>query len=399
VSGRRGEAIAARGPRASAAPLVLHAIAADAVVAEEPGYRLRRHELRALLWAKAARDTHRVRRCGRVPLGGTITLADARGAGHWRGLETCGSVACPCCGPKIRRRRAEETDLALRRHLEAGGGAVMLTLTMPHGRSSELGAMWDALAAAWRNLVSGRHRQMLRDRFGHRFTVRATEVTYGRHGWHVHLHVVLLLEQPLATLEDYRALHRFVHERWARRLVALGQPEPSLARGVMLKPIRCAGDLAGYLAKVDEDRSLGREVARPDLKAGRWRSRTLEQVLRDYQRQERPQDWRIFEEYLVVSKGRRQFDFSPGLRAALIPDVWVQSDEAIAAEAEPAVDVVRVDLELWRALVVAKLTTRALWSYEAGGMCEFRLLLRLNGLAVEVEPGWGGGVPLLRLRC
>jgi hypothetical protein len=181
--------------------------------------------------------------------------------------------------------------------------------------------------------------------------------------------------------------------------VALGQPEPSLQRGVMLKPIRCAGDLASYLAKVDEDHSLGREVARPDLKLGRWRSRTPEQVLRDYQRARRPEDWRIFEEYLLVSKGRRQFDFSPGLRGALIPDVRAKSDEAIAAEAESgAVDVVHLDLELWRALVAARLTTRALGSYEAGGLCELRLLFRLGGLPVDLETG-SMGCPLLRLRC
>jgi hypothetical protein len=76
-----------------------------------------------------------------------------------------------------------------------------------------------------------------------------------------------------------------------------------------------------------------------------------------------------------------------------------KSDEAIAAEAEPgAVDVARFDLELWRALVAAKLTTRARWSDERGGMCELRLLLGLNGLASTFATG-SVGCPLLRLRC
>src|SRR6185437_11787061 len=82
----------------------------------------------------ASPDQHRVSRCGRARLAPSPAVALAPdGSAHFRGLVTCGSVtACPVCAAKVRQARAEEIDRALGRHLCAGGGAVFVTLTMPH---------------------------------------------------------------------------------------------------------------------------------------------------------------------------------------------------------------------------------------------------------------------------
>src|SRR5262245_10481983 len=124
------------------------------------------------------------------PREGSGDPAESSGQARYRGRMVCGTQACPVCGPKIRWRRPQETETALARYLETGGGAVMVALTAPHRRGNDLGEMWDALTAAWRSITTGRHRAGLRERFGHRRTIRATEVTHARHGWHVHQHPV-----------------------------------------------------------------------------------------------------------------------------------------------------------------------------------------------------------------
>ena len=50
-------------------------------------------------------------------------------------------------------------------------------------------------------------------------------MTHGRHGWHPHLHVLLLVEQP-ATIPELQSIWRFLRERWDRRVVALDFREP-----------------------------------------------------------------------------------------------------------------------------------------------------------------------------
>ena len=122
-------------------------------------------------------------------------------------------TACPVCAAKVRQARAEKIDRALGRHLGAGGGAVFVTLTMPHDAGMPLEKVWNTISGAWAALVAGRHRKALRERFGVVGSMRAVEVTHGRAGWHPHLHVRLLVRGP-RDLDDLQALHRFLRERW-----------------------------------------------------------------------------------------------------------------------------------------------------------------------------------------
>jgi replication protein len=293
--------------------------------AEEP-CRHARQRLRAHLWAMLPPDQHRVSRCGRARLAPSPEVAlAADGSAHFRGLVTCGSVtACPVCAAKVRQARADEIDRALGRHLAAGGGAVFVTLTAPHDAGMPLQKVWDTISEAWAALVAGRHRKALREQFGVIGYVRAVEVTHGPAGWHPHLHVLLLVEDD-RDLDDLRELHRFLRERWGRRVTAAGFREPALHRGVRVLPIYSADGMGGSLTKVGEDEgpvgTPGLELARPDLKAGRSRgSRAPFRILADHAQHRKPADWRLWEEWLHVAKGRRTSNLSRGLRAQLLPD-------------------------------------------------------------------------------
>jgi hypothetical protein len=85
--------------------------------------------------------------------------------------------ACPVCAAKVRQALAQEFDRALSQHLAASGGAVFVTLTMPHDAGTPLERVWDEFSEAWAAIVAGRHRKRLRDDFGVIGYVRAVEVT------------------------------------------------------------------------------------------------------------------------------------------------------------------------------------------------------------------------------
>ena len=96
-------------------------------------------------------------------------------------------------------------------------------------------------------------------------------------------------------------------------------------------------------------------------------------------------DWRLFSEWLVVSKGRRTLEWSRGLRALLLPDDVDLSDEEIAAEVEPAVPVAAIAPDVWRELVRRGLTTDTLEAVEAQGSEVLVVLVRAAGLDVGLE--------------
>ena len=78
--------------------------------------------------------------------------------------------------------RAEEIDQALRGHLDQGGGAAFLTYTTRHHRSDGLADRLDLVLTALRHVLRGSGWERRRDRLGVVGSIRAGEVTYGRHG-------------------------------------------------------------------------------------------------------------------------------------------------------------------------------------------------------------------------
>jgi hypothetical protein len=271
----------------------------------------------------------------------------------------------PVCAAKVRQARAEEIDAGLRRHLARGGGA-FATFTIPHDAGMAFADLWSAMAETWSVLLSGRHRQGLR-KLGVIGTIRAVDVTHGRNGWHPHLHVLLPLEAR-PEIEDLQAIHRFLRERWNRRVLALGFREPSLYRGVRLLPVMVADEVGAYLTKVGEV-----DDARPRTRPNRPQDRPrlgLALTVRHpagHHRLGRAADWRLFEEWLLVSKGRRTLEWSRGLRAGLLADVAERTDEQIAGETDSGTPVVTLAPSAWREVVAGGLSVAVLRAADAGG--------------------------------
>lgn len=178
--------------------------------------------------------------------------------GHYHGTVRCGSwSACPVCSWAIRGERAKDVTRCVQWWREQGGAVELLTLTFAHSMGDELRPLRVAMQRCWRMLFAGDSGKKLRRDLGIEHYVRGTDDTYGRNGWHPHLHVVLFT-RPAGNRA--RAVAQ-LRARWhACVLKHLGRHHvPSWSRGADVR--ECHRD--EYIAK------LGLELTSAQTKVGK----------------------------------------------------------------------------------------------------------------------------------
>lgn len=357
----------------------------------------------------------RSRGAGRV----TITKTAAGRAGYGN-LQACSSVwACPCCAPKIMKQRADDLGRVLAWARREGHTVALITLTLRHHKPEHLADLWDLLSQGWGRVTSGagwvseseekyrdwlddwEHRRDLAERGLGRFPqggrsgtprrrrigdqerygvlgyARAVEVTHGSHGWHPHVHAVVILENKAGGAEGQflghqaaKALGRSMFDRWARAMPEQNRPDADSGGLDVTVSLAAEKKLAEYLTKDglgDSDEHVrnsvekaGRDVAMEathgHAKLGRKPgSRTPFQILADldYDRQTKKradQDLATWLEWIEASSGRRQITWSVGLRelAGMLEDEL--TDEELAEADDPGDVVLTLPTDTWRAV-------------------------------------------------
>ena len=250
---------------------------------------------------------HSLRRtsfCRRKRIAATVQVQLGEdGRPHFSGLETCGSVwGCPVCASIIMAERASEVTTFAERYREDGGHTYMLTCTISHGLGSNLRAMRQGLAQAWRRFWQGRAAQERRRAWGIEHTVRAVEVTHGPHGWHPHTHTLLGSSRKLTESDRYEMA---VAWRSAVRAVLGSDHEPNLENGVHLTETT----RAEYLAK------LGLETASILTKGAHAGHRTSWQIMHDAVAGD-PRSVTLWRQYTCAMHGARQLTWSRGTKRA-----------------------------------------------------------------------------------
>lgn len=202
---RGGPHVAPHRPR----PIALRPDWVPAQPAPSPKLRRRLYEIRDALRILGRRTSpegwSRIGQCGRAVVSKEgrvgVVVGTETGRAGYRGLARCGSVwECPTCMAAICQGRAGE----LERVCEEWHGlhrCAMLTLTVRHGAGQDLRTLVRGLSKAWRGFQRGKGWRAIKDRLGIVGTICAREVTHGPHGWHPHLHVVLLLKEPIPSRE------------------------------------------------------------------------------------------------------------------------------------------------------------------------------------------------------
>lgn len=266
------------------------------------------------------------------------------GSAHFSGTERCGSIwACPVCSAVIRAERAGDIAEAVRRHEEAGGRVLLLTLTVRHRAEDALATSLDAVLSGWREVVTGAPWKRWADRLGLVGYVRAVEITHGEAGWHPHAHVLLFTEQQVMPADMVR-FRRWVYERWADRVEARTGRVPDFAHGVDLKT---AGgtEVGQYLAKVqDTGLKTGMELARSDLKGGHQGNRMPFELLDAPNGDVVARD--LWLEYVRHTKGRRAITWSRHLRDRLGMTAE-RTDDEIVEDTEAAERLAEIEGTSW----------------------------------------------------
>lgn len=321
-----------------------------------------------LEWLREHSTRNGARSCMHALAQGVNITANSSGVVGIRGARRCASPwSCSCCSPVIAERRATEIDQAASAHLASGGSLLFVTATLAHKFGDDLDDLLTMLQSSW----SATFRWGRAGRpswYGGQ--VRTVEITYGRNGWHPHVHSLVFVPPG----HDAQAAVRAHGVRWARAVERRGgatDVTSSASPGWDVRPVHDAGDLAGYLTKVEGGWSAGLELTRSDLKRkGTTPFMLLEEAAGGDSRARS-----LFLVYERATAGRRRVVASPGLLA------MVDDEEAALGDAPEAPNVtVYVPAREWH---------RLLHTRRAG-----TLLDRVRALAMgEVHewpypPGW-----------
>jgi hypothetical protein len=297
--------------------------------------RASRYERRNALWSISSIE--RVRACGRVRVAHAAGIKIVDGRASYSGLATCGSVwACPVCSSKIMTFRNVEVKTAIDRWAKADKSFVFQTLTMRHSKGQSLKELWEGLSYAWQRLNSGATSKRETAKYGQVGFLRVVELTHGKNGWHIHIHLLRFLDMPL-TDEQAKEWAEAQYKRWAKALTDKGLATP-LRSGQDFKLTRNADDLAKYLTKqANYGGKLDKELTSSFTKKAKQGGRKPFEILEDLITNPTGEDASLWFEFEQVSQGKKQTHWSNGLRELLGLNEELSDEEQAAKDAAVSV--------------------------------------------------------------
>lgn len=323
-----------------------------------------RRELRYKLQATARKllPKERVAQCmHRCGNGGVqINVSKSSGIASFAGVVTCGSVwTCPVCSAKVSNARRKELNQVLEWTRKSGYQPVLMTLTARHGVNDSLAGLLAAMKLAKKKLHQTREWRLLDPHLvGH---ITATEVTHGVNGWHVHYHMILLVD---AKTQDLALEMCDLESVWLR---VLQHKEVMLSGNGYAFDIQGAGGAGDYVAKW----GAAEEVTLTGSKKANSGGSTPFQLLATASIAgsgiEADRAAQLFKEYAAEFKGKRQLVWSRGLKKVL--GIIEKTDEEVSQEPEEEdyIEVARITKGTWRLVVRRGLQAELLRMAEEGG--------------------------------
>jgi hypothetical protein len=309
--------------------------------------------------------------CVRITAGVEVRMGDY--GASYGGLVRCASVwACPVCAAAIKAERAAEISALVAWH--GADRTAMLTLTVRHGVGEDFAKMTRGLSNAYRRMTRGKPWKRFCLQWGISGQVRALETTHGNaHGWHPHLHILLLLGEA-GEKGDWKKAHPRAWTWLAKRWRACVIREPDLGADFAPDVFMEDGELVELDYDVESDRAkshgidcrelklvkylskLGLEISNPDTKQTRSRDgRTPFQIAQDLTTSGRParfveRDAALWATYVQGTKGRKMLTWTRGLKARA--GIGEKEDRDVIAEEESGggEPVATIDADDWRTL-------------------------------------------------
>lgn len=295
--------------------------------------------------------------CGRCVVSDHAGVARRGSALSVRGVTRCGrAMVCPTCGALVREVRRNHLERIVTAAGEHGLAPMFVTLTVRHRASQSLDDVLSIVRAAWRLVAAGREWDAAKTNLGGIGVVSALEVTHGKHGWHPHLHLVVIPGvgrwdrtngapatpgvYTAASDDDLARLGELIVSRWHTAVRSLGGSSTNNAQQVV-KSWNSSG-LVSYLAKeqwhsADDHkglRSLSAEVTRADLKLSAKGASPFQLAAQASDGNRRAR--RLWWDYELAMRGLRWWRVSHHLAALLGVDTDDRTDDQIVDEVEEA---------------------------------------------------------------
>lgn len=148
------------------------------------------------------------------------------------GLHRCKSGQCPRCSQILAISRAKQMEQGIKYWLSSNNeqgqnrGIAFMTLTMGHNPTDGAEKLAHAISKARTALTTGGEYRDRKRGDRHNFQIAGIisriEVTWSqRHGYHFHLHLLLMIDRPL-TASDLVNLQARFHHRWKKALAKEG---------------------------------------------------------------------------------------------------------------------------------------------------------------------------------
>ncbi len=274
--------------------------------------------------ARKALPKERVSMCLRRTNGDNVEVMQHRKTqkAFYNGLLICGSVwNCPICAAKISERRKKEIEQAFVQHKSEGGKIALLTLTFSHKKTDKLKDLISKFGEATQHFMRGRAFNDIRNAMGLIGRIRVYEVTYGNNGFHPHVHIALFYNNGV----DLQEIKESMYDLWQKACEKSGL-STSKKHGLDLQS---GAEAEAYLSK-HGTWSLEQELSKSHIKKAKNESMTPFDFLREYLKTEDKKFLKLFREYAECFKGKRQIQWSQGLKKHFILED--KTDEQLAKE-------------------------------------------------------------------
>lgn len=311
---------------------------------------LRWQRLRAVQYLMSEPEFHeRVAKCYRVRHKANVEVnySQAVKRAHYAGLIVCASVwACPVCAAKITERRRAELEKAN----TDGLSKFMVTYTLKHSREDKLAKLTRDLCEGLRDMKHSRGYINLIHDLQIVGTVTGAEATVSNlNGWHPHKHGLCFsgLGQSQIKADELQA-------QLSQLFIAAMEKRGRYVSAVYGVHVQTENVINTYLAKIGDEKqtwSLAAEIAKSPVKTGRDEDHFHPFELLDMYSAKNIFAGRMFIEYAVAMKSKKQLFYSKGLRDILGLDVELSDQEIAEQQEQDAVLLALVKPEHWKIIL------------------------------------------------
>jgi hypothetical protein len=322
----------------------------------------------------------RVWHCGKTPAKNNGIMVDyvrgQKGKNYFSGLQHCASYwLCPVCAYKVAEQRAAELLQQVEIYRSQGKVIGFITLTAPHYKD-------ESLKENTKFIIKGfdfcRQHRKVKTIFYPQY-VRALEITYGKNGFHPHLHNIMIFDNK----EQFDQYSEALKKLWINYITISGKSTKAIETR-SFDAVTWDGktkSITEYMTKfnhlpeqkrneIEHDKkkySIAQEMTKGQMKKankGFTPFQILDSIIKGVKWPFEKDQTEIYKEYARDIKGHRMLQSSRGF----FTKVETMTDEDIVKDDTVDLVIYSIHVLLWRKLISKSLIADIIAAYDFGGL-------------------------------